>query len=368
MPTAYIHARCPIKLLVIKHSLDLALSHALSQTFKRPKRRKVREYLGRKLRQLVVTKIERAEKRSERKSGLTPSAWQLEGVCVRVCVFACTLSLVHLSVCARASKHADTSMYIFMSCYTCAIDIWRALKQAHARSNTELCISKYVIYVSDIHVCVFVWQTHTLSFPLSNTKATWAKKAPRIRGMEAPSACCYQDKAGWEEKRGRVSLTLVGITARRCVRVCECASCVCASSLSLMHLSVRACACIRAYIFLLCVGVRAHPSTIHTHKDLYRQHMYNCQSLMYMSYTCAVYVHTYAHMNSTHANKNHKFAFTNRHLCVHTLISGGKKTSTRTNLSYIHTYITKRYVHILTFKTICSHINSHISEAQICKP
>lgn len=111
----------------------------------------------------------------------------------------------------------------------------------------------------------------TLSFSLSNTKATWAKKAPRIRGMEALSACCYQDKAGWEEKRGRVSLTLVGITARRCVRVCACASCVCASSLSLMHLSVRACACIRAYIFLHIrgVGVRAHPGTIHTHIKIY---------------------------------------------------------------------------------------------------
>ena len=57
--------------VVNKHSLALALTHALSQTYKRPKRRKVREYAFWKRREVVVVKTKHAESRSEEESGLT---------------------------------------------------------------------------------------------------------------------------------------------------------------------------------------------------------------------------------------------------------------------------------------------------------
>ena len=79
------------------HSLSLSQSH------KRPERRKPGKYAGWK-RKLVVVKIKVAGGARERESGHS-SASQLEGVCsvcVCQCVCACRLSIIHVCVCLCA--------------------------------------------------------------------------------------------------------------------------------------------------------------------------------------------------------------------------------------------------------------------------
>ena len=99
--------------------------------------------------------------------------------------------------------------------------------------------------------CMCLWSTNTLSLShwhthhLPYTPATWAKKI--LGMMEAPSACCNEDQAIWEYER-ESGLTLFGIAARGCVRVCADVSVrECAFSISLMHLP--ACACTRMIVY-----------------------------------------------------------------------------------------------------------------------
>ena len=90
-----------------------------------------------------------------------------------------------------------------------------------------------------------------------------------------------------------------------------------------MHLSVRACACIRAHIFLhKCgVGVRAQARTPapYTHIKIYTDKI--CIIDVYVVHV-SVYVHTYAHMKSTHVQiKKMRLhlqtdIYMCRHLCV----------------------------------------------------
>ena len=129
-------------------------THLLSlyQAHKRPERRKVWEHAGWKIHQLVVLKIKVAERRSEKESGLT-----LVGIAarkfVRMCagssvLCACSIPLV---ICVSVCVHAWflILLYVSMSCYACAIDLWRAQTLAQSRSHSlGQCNTEYHITIS----------------------------------------------------------------------------------------------------------------------------------------------------------------------------------------------------------------------------
>ncbi len=128
----------------------LTLSISLHQTQERPERRKFREYVGWKLRQLVVIKIKPAERRNEGESASHSSASQLEGVCGCVCqcascVCACRLSLMHLSVRACACIRA----YIFL--HMCGVCV-RALRAPQHHTHTQRFIQTTYGSIIDVYV------------------------------------------------------------------------------------------------------------------------------------------------------------------------------------------------------------------------
>ena len=76
-----------------------------------------------------------------------------------------------------------------------------------------------------------ITNTHarTQSHSLSNTQATWAKKGPKIRRVEAPTACCYRDSDRWRKSESQTSHSS------------------CAGSISIKHLFV----CLSVYAWFL---------------------------------------------------------------------------------------------------------------------
>jgi hypothetical protein len=104
----------------------------------KPKRRNVWEHAGWKIRQLVVVKIKVAERRSERELGLTLVASQLKGMCGCVSACVCVLVVFRQFICVSVCVHAWflVLVYVFKSCYACAIDIWRAQTLAQSCSHS----------------------------------------------------------------------------------------------------------------------------------------------------------------------------------------------------------------------------------------
>jgi len=84
-------------------------------TDSQPKRRKIWQHAGWKIRQLVVVKIKVAERRSERELGLTLVGIAAQGcvwMCQCECVCACSISTVHLCVCLCACLIPGTCVRI----------------------------------------------------------------------------------------------------------------------------------------------------------------------------------------------------------------------------------------------------------------
>ena len=100
-----------------------------------------------------------------------------------------------------------------------------------------------------------------------------------------------------------------------------------------------------------CARASTHPSTIHTYIKIYTDNI--CIIDVYVVHVWCVCTYICTYEVYTRANKKNTFTFTNRHLRVHTLISGGGKNFNKNKpFIYTHTYMRKRYVHILTFTLV----------------
>ena len=133
--------------------------------------------------------------------------------------------------------------------------------------------------------------------------------------MEASWAGFLEDKASWEEERERESgLTLVGITARGCVRECvRVRVCECVCSIQAMPLSVCACTCsVLISIYIddpLCMRNR-HLTSSNTRKitlshslcKFNTEHRINISIHKHMSYIASYYrrEHLKIYKNKTH--------------------------------------------------------------------
>jgi hypothetical protein len=123
--------------------------------------------------------------------------------------------------------------YIYRHMFSCISHISQAQLYAYANSKKK---NLWNVFEKE--------NAHSHNLTLSHTQATWAKAAPKIRGMQKSRVGCCKDEVLWKMEQGKVSSH-----TRRCVRVrvwvCER---VCACIVSLLHLSVCACTCLNVSV------------------------------------------------------------------------------------------------------------------------
>ncbi len=157
---------------IVSLTLSLSHTHTISHTHKRPERRKSREWW--KLRQLVVTKIKRAERTKES----------------QVCLCVCVLLHEHAHNETQKQRHV---YQISWKGYVVHVQFWTHFfmyRQAQL----------YATWTVKKQICEMCSRkrTHTHSISLSHAQATWAKTAPKIRGMQKSRVGCCKDEALWK--------------------------------------------------------------------------------------------------------------------------------------------------------------------------